>query len=245
LHYSGSLLGTKYKRGVVKIPFDAYDFFCFLASGLVVLAGFEVVFGFPAVMGQDLEIFDMGLMLIVIYVTGNIVSWISITFLENLVVGKMLGRPSENLFRDTKPFIRGLLMPGYYKTIEDPNRKRALERAGKEGVEGTGEPLFVHVRFAEETLANKKLIEKLDMFGSKYGFCRNMTLVGILVGIGILIKAGISPDSDLTKYGITSLVFAALLFYRYLSYYRLYSFEMFNVYGGLKKEKTKEETEEE
>lgn len=37
-----------------KIPFDLYDFFVYLASGLLIAVGVELVFGFPQILGRNL-----------------------------------------------------------------------------------------------------------------------------------------------------------------------------------------------
>ncbi len=41
-----------------RIPFVTYDFFGYLASGLLVVIGMELTLGFPRVLGQDLKAID-------------------------------------------------------------------------------------------------------------------------------------------------------------------------------------------
>ncbi len=113
---------------------------------------------------------------------------------------------------------------------------KILSRAKDEGVKGTGEDLFLHVRYNQAILQDQKLMEKLSSFLNKYGFNRNLSFSALLVGIGCLGKVFLFPGSnpELIRYGITALVAAFLLFYRYLKFFRQYSYEMFNFYGGLK-----------
>ena len=40
-----------------------------------------------------------------------------------------------------------------------------------------------------------------------------------------------SPDPEQVKYGIVALVAGVLLVYRYLKFFRQYSYEMFNAYA--------------
>jgi hypothetical protein len=83
---------------------------------------------------------------------------------------------------------------------------------------------------------DQKLGEKLNSFINKYGFSRNLSFSALLVGIGCLVKMFLFADSntDLSKYGITAIITAIFLFYRYLKFFRQYSYEMFNFYGGAK-----------
>lgn len=45
-------------------PFDPYDFFGYLSSGLIVLVGLEFMIGAPKILGQDLK--PLGLMAVVL-----------------------------------------------------------------------------------------------------------------------------------------------------------------------------------
>jgi len=219
-----------------KLPFDPYDFFGYLASGLLILAGMDLVLGFPSILGRDLKVVDSAILVIAIYVTGQIIATPAKAFLEEGLVGKVLGRPNVNLFQEKKPRIRGLIFPGFYLALPTQTRMKILSKAKNEGVEGTGEDLFLHVRYSQAVVQDQKLGEKLNGFINKYGFSRNLSFSTLLVGIGCLVKMFVFPDSnsDLAKYAITAIITAVLLFYRYLKFYRQYSYEMFNFYGGLK-----------
>ena len=41
-----------------KAPFGLYDFFGYLASGLLIVVGMELVFGFPQILGRNLTIIE-------------------------------------------------------------------------------------------------------------------------------------------------------------------------------------------
>jgi hypothetical protein len=217
-----------------KLPFDPYDFFGYLASGLLVVVGMDIAFGFPRILGRDLKIVDSAVLLLAIYVVGQIIATPAKALLEDGLVDRILGRPSVNLFREKKPFIRGLLFPGFYKSFPEQIRKRILARATAEGINTPGEALFLHVRYAPEVLNNEKLMAKLSGFINKYGFTRNLAFTCLAVGIALLIRVQFTPDVELRKYAITALVAAVLLLYRYLKFFRQYSYEMFNTYGGKK-----------
>jgi len=214
------------------VPFEPYDFFGYLASGLVVVLGMDLTFGFPHVLGRDLKLVDGAVLLLGTYVAGQIAATPAKALLEYGLVGKILGRPSVNLFREKVPWVRRLSFPDFYKPFPKHIREKILSRAESEGVRGTGETLFLHVRYSPDILQNEKLMQKMNSFLNQYGFARNLAFTSLAVGIAWITKAKLHPDPQLIRYAITALVTAALLLYRYLKFFRQYSYEMFNTYGG-------------
>ena len=219
-----------------KIPFDPYDFFGYLASGLLVVVGMDLVLGFPRVLGHEFKVVESAVLLLAVYVTGQIVATPAKAILEDFVVGKLLRRPSVNLFEGKKPCLRGIVFPGFYLSFPEQTRKKILAKAGAEGVVGTGEDLFLHVRYSPTVLQDQKLMEKLSSFLDKYGFNRNLSFSSLILGVALLLKIKFSPSPDplLLKYAITGLVAGVLLFYRYLKFFRQYSYELFNTYARSK-----------
>jgi hypothetical protein len=216
------------------IPFDPYDFFGYLASGLLLVVGMNLTLGFPRVLGQDLKVVDSALLLLAVYVVGQLIATPAKALLEDGLVDRILGRPSINLLREKKPFVRSALFPGYYKPLPEQIRKKILARAATEHISTPGEALFLHVRYAPEVLNNEKLMAKLGSFINKYGFTRNLAFTSLTVGIALLVRTHSTPDPNVRKYALTAFAAAVLLFYRYLKFFRQYSYEMFNTYGGTK-----------
>jgi hypothetical protein len=227
-----SSLGTVYSGYMDRIPFDPYDFFGYLASGLLIVVGMQLVLGFPLVLGQELKVVDSAFVLLAIYVAGQIIATPAKAFLEDLVVDKILRRPSVNLLRARRPPIRGILFPSFYKPLPGPIRRKLLERKTVEGIEGTDESFFLQVRYKPELLENERLSRKLDSFISKYGFSRNLSFSSLVVGCALLWKAFSGHNPQTLKYSITALSASLLLFYRYLKFLRQYSYELFNAYVG-------------
>lgn len=217
-----------------RIPFDPYDFFGYLASGLLVVVGMDRVLGFPQIIGQDLKVVDMALLLLGVYIAGHLIATPAKALLEDFVVDKLLGRPNVNLFRKKSPWIRWFLFPGFYKPLPEAIQVKVLAKAEGEGVSGTGESLFLHVHYDARIVSNEKLMAKLDSFLNKYGFARNLAFTSAAVAIALLTKYQLDPDPEFLRYGWTALVGAVLLFYRYLKFFRQYSYEMFNTYAGLR-----------
>jgi hypothetical protein len=215
-----------------RVPFDPYDFFGYLASGLLILVGMQLVLGFPQILGQDLKFVSSAFLLLAVYVAGQIIATPAEAILENLVVDKILHRPSVNLLRAKRPRVRGILFPGFYRPLPEVIRTKLLHRIDAEGIQGAGEAFFVQVRYKPEVLENEKLIKKLDMFISKYGFSRNLAFSSLVVGCALLWKSFFGHDPEALKYSVTALSASVMLFYRYLKFFRQYSYELFNAYAG-------------
>jgi len=114
-------------------------------------------------------------------------------------------------------------------------QERVRKRAAESGIKETGEPLFLHARYHEETLNNERLMTKLDAFVGIYGFARNMAFGCLVVGLALLTKIalGYGAVRDGTR-GMLLLVAGVLLLYRYLKFFRQYSYELFNSFGSVK-----------
>jgi hypothetical protein len=219
---------------VNRIPFDTYDFFGYLASGFLLIVGMELILGFPHVIGQDFNVVNTIMLLLAMYIAGQLIATPAKAVLEDFVVSKILGRPSANLFRNKRPGVRGLVFPGFYKPLPKEIQTRIHAKAKNDEAPESGEAFFLHVRYHPQILGNEKLMARLEIFLNKYGFARNLAFTSLLVGAALLVKSSKSPDSELVRYGWTATVVGVLLFYRYLKFFRQYSYEMFNTYGGLK-----------
>ena len=92
----------------------------------------------------------------------------------------------------------------------------------------------MHVRYSSDIRNEEVAMNRLSMFLANYGFARNLAFTSLIVGAAILVMTLFAESSDprLVKYGILALVAGVLLIYRYLKFFRQYSYEMFNVYSA-------------
>lgn len=217
---------------MMRIPFATYDFFGYLASGFLLVIGMDMALGFPRVLGQNLTSVEVMALLLGVYVGGQLIATPSKAVLEDGLVEKILGRPNVNLFRERRPLIRGFLFPGFYKPLPSAVRERVLSRAGSEGVTDPGEALFLHVRYSPEVRADEKLLGRLDTFLNLYGFARNLSFTSLVVGVALATRTGWPGTSALhRRYAATAIIVGVLLLYRYLKFFRQYSYELFNAYA--------------
>ncbi len=216
------------------VPFDPYDFFGYLAPGLLLLVGIERAFGFPHLLGADLKVVDTAVLLLAVYVAGQLVAGPAKTVLEDLLVGGILGRPNVNLFRPRRPWVRSIFFPGFYSRLPDPIRLRVLEKARRDGIAEPGEALFLHVRYSPAILADDKAMVRITAFLNRYGLTRNLAFTCLLITAAMGLKAWLIPHAppELTRDAIIATVVGILLFYRFLKFYRQHSYELFNLYAG-------------
>ncbi len=219
-----------------KFPFSPYDFFGYLASGYLILIAASVLFGIPPMLGRDLKVVESLALALAAYIVGQMVATPSKALLEDAVVGKLLDRPNVNLFREPPPKLGELLFPGYYVALPPAARRAVLDKARPDGVTEPGEDLFLLARFSPATLANAALMTRLGSFLNLYGFNRNLCFSAIIAGMALLAASRFlgDPEGKLWKYGVGSLLGGVFLFYRYLKFYRQYSYELFNTYGRSK-----------
>ena len=216
-----------------KIPFGLYDFLGYLASGLLIVVGMELVLGFPPILARSLTVVETAVLVLSVYVAGQAIATPAKLVLEDGLVDKVLKRPSVNLFRDKRPRIGRFLFPGYYQELPKDRRQKVLARAKEEGITKTGEELFLHVRYSSDIRNEEVVMSRLNTFLANYGFARNLAFTSLIVGAAILVMTLFAESSDpgLVKYGILALVAGVLLIYRYLKFFRQYSYEMFNSYA--------------
>ncbi len=67
-------------------PFDPYDFFGYLAAGLLLLIGLQVLVGFPHLIGADLKFVEGGIAILAAYVAGHIIAGPSRFLLQTVIV---------------------------------------------------------------------------------------------------------------------------------------------------------------
>ena len=213
-----------------KLPFAPYDFFGYIASGFAFLAGVQLAFGFPPILGHQQTLIESLFLLLAVYVVGHVLAMLAKATWEDLVAHRLLKPPSVNLFREKRPRLRGLLFPGYYKPLTSPTRTAIRERARCEGVHDDGEELFTHVRFSPAVRGDERLISRLDGFRNQYGFNRNLSFTTLIVAVMLLARARVVGNAEMRWYGVATAILAVALFYRYLKFFRQYSYEMFNCY---------------
>lgn len=214
------------------LPFSAYDAFAYLASGAVVLVAFEQAYGFPDVIGRDHTATEGTLLLLGAFIAGQIVAELSQSVLENSLVHRLLRPPSYRLMRDDASFLLRSVFPTYARPLPTSVRSKVEQRAAKEGLSATAEDLFLHVRFHRSTLDDAPLMAKLSIFVTQYGSARGLCMAFAIATLLFLVAARQTHSPDMVNYAAISGVVSFALLYRFLKFYRQYTFELLNCYGA-------------
>ncbi len=214
----------------MKIPFSAYDFFGYLASGFILLAAIDYSFDGGWLLKEKHTAVVGLLWITVAYIVGHLVAQISSTLVEHILVRRVLDPPETTLLGDRKTGFWPRIFPNFYKTFPKDTQQRILSRADAVvGARLGARALFVHCH--PIVIRHAVTYERLTAFLSIYGFCRNTSMALYFASMFLFATAG----SVAAKYfvAIACVVAAILLFYRYLRFFRRYTQEVFRVYAEL------------
>ncbi|WP_041855483.1 hypothetical protein [Candidatus Korobacter versatilis] len=214
-----------------KIPFSVYDFFAYLSSGATVLAAFDYVSGLHILERTQVGV-ALGVLLVVLsYVVGQIVAHFSSFILEQLVVSRILTRPTDLLLAEGKTKgLRPLVFPNYFRPLPKETQIRVWDAADRRKGPAKGEGLFLHA-YAVVT-RNDKAQARLDEFRNQYGFARNMAFALLFDAIVIAVQRVSNPTLQ-WHWALAAAFCGIALFYRYLKFFRQYSYELLLRYAEL------------
>jgi uncharacterized membrane protein len=214
-----------------KIPFTAYDFFGYLASGFLAIIGFPFILDWFLANSEKSGTLSWILLIILAYILGHIFSSLSKWFFELIIVKEWLKHPSINLFKEKKSTIMKIIFPEYFSAFPEAIRKKILDNKNsyaKDIDNDKKESLFYEAYAIVKS--DKATLPRLDTFLILYGFCRTISFTLFVLSVFFLIKGNYSL-------GIFSLLISIIMFLRYLKFYRQYSYELFLSYLGFIKNK--------
>jgi len=216
-----------------KIPFSVYDFFAYLSSGAVWVLTADYVLGLGLLYQKDVSAV-LGVSLVIFaYICGHIIAHFSSFTMEHLVVARLLKRPTSILMGG-KPRFRLLrwTFANYFRPLPTHTQKRVNKQAEARGAAGTtAEALFLHAYSV--VTSNGAIQSRLDDFRNQYGFARNMSFALMVSAITILVAHRLAFHPVHLRWAILSAVAGVALFYRYIKFFRQYSYELLLRYAEL------------
>jgi len=217
-----------------QLPFTVYDFFGYLASGAVVLAGCTAAFvGYEPFEGSPGVLVGF-ILVIAIYVLGHIVANLAGDLIERRLVRSHLNPPTEILLGFRAPGkVEAKLLPGYSTPLPAGVRDQILSLAQPR----TGDALFFHCHAVMKS--DSAVQARLETFLNLYGFCRNMTLALLIVACSLAAGLGLGtadtgPTVSPGWWLLGSVLGAIGMFYRYLKFYRQFAVELLTSYAERK-----------
>lgn len=210
-------------------PFSDYDFWAYLASGTLLLAGIDYSFNdAQLIASSEWSVAQGTLAILAIYLVGHIIASTSSLLLESWVANKALRSPVAVLLGlehrgPIQNFIGRTLIGRYYAPFSPEMRSRIIDQATT--LSGAASPsidtifhvAFCHARETEDTRA------RIDSFRNQYGFCRNLALSCWIVAVVI-----ISSRSDIHAQQVALiLTFAGfVMLARFLKFYSHFAAEV-------------------
>jgi hypothetical protein len=216
----------------LSIPFSVYDFFAYLSSGAVVLATADYIWKLGILTQKDIGPVLGVALIILTYVIGQIVAHFSSALLEHTIAGRILHRPSVLLLGGTpRNKVLKWMFPNYHRPLPSNVQQRIREQAAARNCNSKGDGIFLHAY--PLVTKNEKFQARLDEFRNQYGFARNMSFAFFLAAISIVIARWNGPQQVRMSWAVLALLAAISLFYRYLKFFRQYSYELFLRYSEL------------
>lgn len=214
------------------IPFTVYDFFGYLSSGAVFVALGDFTLGYHAVFKDKLPPAMWAILVMIAYVTGHAVAHLSAILFENIFVTRILGRPSETLLaQSSRGWVLRRLFSNYFRPLPKETRERIREQAALRGFGGTGESLFLHA--LPLVVRDEKNQKRLDEFRNLYGFARNMAFTLIITSLVLYGSVVQTNQTSIRPLAACAAALAVIMLYRYLKFFRQYSYQLFVTYAEL------------
>jgi hypothetical protein len=214
-----------------RIPFSVYDFFGYLISGFLLLVAIDYAGGYRFLLRNELSLTYGIFWTVIAYITGQILAGPSAWLLERIVIGRWLKRPNINLFKDPPQKFWVKIFPGYFTPFPPEIRKSILAKARIAGIEEVGEALFLH-SFAKVKIDNDTMA-RLNTFLYLYGFCRNISFTCFVSAFIIAFWSIFLHTPEKLLWAFIAITFSVGMFFRYLKFFRQYSYELFLTYSEL------------
>jgi hypothetical protein len=214
-----------------KIPFSVYDFFAYLSSGTILLATADYIIGFGLLQKDKVGPIFAVFLIVIAYVCGHIVAHFSSAVLEQVAIGRILKRPNELLLGERPRRGFAWVFRNYCRALPRATVERIKKQLESRGVAATGEAVFLHT-YAVVT-ENTERQQRLDSFRNQYGFARNMCFAFGVSAIAIAVARLLGGHPVRWRWAALSAVVSVTLFYRYLKFFRQFSYELFLRYAEL------------
>ena len=215
-----------------KVPFSVYDFFAYLSSGAVLIVTADYVWALGLLTTKEVTPVLAVALVILAYVAGHIVAHFSSFFLEQIVVHRLLKTPAS-LLLGAKPnsVILASLFPNYHRQLSTTMQERIREQAALRKCTAEGEGFFQHAY--PLVTANDRYQARLDEFRNQYGFARNVSFAFLTAAVAIYFAHWYGSNPVRLRWAALAAIAGISLFYRYLKFFRQYSYELFLRYSQL------------
>jgi hypothetical protein len=143
-----------------------------------------------------------------------------------------LKRPSS-LLMGAKPSFKPFkwLFPNYHRPLAAATQASVRRQAAARGCSWEDEELFQHAY--PVVTAEERAQARLDDFRNQYGFARNMAFAFLVAAAAIAVAYRFGHQPVRLRWAVLALVAGITMFYRYLKFFRQFSYELFLRYAAL------------
>ncbi len=222
-------------------PFTTYDFYAYLASGLILLLSLDFIYTGGAYFGRQSWGFVTGATAVSLaYIVGQIIAIPSSTILEHLLFQTILRKPidlqmgSKNARWYEK--VLAALVGRYYGKLPETTIEKVIDNASKmldkskveiiKKTESIFQVAYSHARQNEDTAT------RLDDFRNQYGFSRNICFVALVIFCIAIFKSVLSTS---IMVGLAIAIVA--MFIRYIKFYAAFQSEILRTFAFISDEK--------
>lgn len=216
-------------------PFTDYDFYGYLACGLVFLFSVDYwLTGGNFLILNDWNFFQGAIFIAIAYVFGQVIAMAASIFIEGYIGRKFFTPPLEMLLgkspRRREIFLQRYIAGRYYEAFPVWMRNRLFEEAETatrlSRAELEADPNQIFLLAFDYSKRNEEVSSRLDGFRNQYAFNRNMAFSGLLAGIFCALRAFHQEESDALGFLILALLIAAGMTGRFLKFYSCYAGEV-------------------
>jgi hypothetical protein len=206
-----------------RIPFTAYDVFASLAPGFVVILAVDRSFHRGWILRNDLPWTYALYWLGGAYILGQLIANLSGWLIERQLTQRCLGC-SEAILLGGRTSRLSRVFPGYFSPLPAHIQSTVKDKflAGAQLMDYRAVFLTAQPKVRRDDAARGKL----EVFLVQYGFARNMSVACAAAFIILIGQAVHEGSSGLAGWAAVSLGTAIGLYYRYLKFYRQYTFEV-------------------
>lgn len=229
---------------LASIPFTVYDIFAELAPGFIIIAVIDYVGKFGWILRSDLSTWQAVLWIGAAYVVGNVLSNITGWLYESWFI-KLLGRSekllmtpavavgtpgsADNTANTQLKLSLPRIFPGYFHPLPVGTQQAVLRRYAM-APDDEWRAVFLAALGAVKTI--ESVAARLNIFITNYGFARNTSFACLIAAVVLLVVGTHTQGWAALWWAIASLAASVGLLYRYLKFYRQYTYEVFVSYAA-------------
>jgi hypothetical protein len=222
-------------------PFTNYDFYSYLACGLILLFGLDYWYtGGAYLIHNEWTFFKGALVVGLAYISGQIIAIPASMLFEHWLIRSILRAPAILLLSSEhskfEKLIEKILIGRHYSPLPKNVISRIYKRAEKEtGLSYVDLNANIQEVFAPALVNARKDVEtrdRIDFFRNQYSFSRNVSFSGFLVFFLMLDSVLRTENTDSLELMFFSLLLSFGMLIRFIKFYSCCAAEVLRSYAS-------------